>query len=140
MTGARRTTSDHDRLQGRWLQIASSIDGGVERDAPAGDEFGGGLVTELAGDTFRVVDATGTTVLAGRFVLDEATRAVDWIDAFGPDAGKPLPARYELTDTTFAFAAADAGEPRPLRVSAAPGVTLRRMVRAPAERHDPREG
>ncbi|HET9990850.1 MAG TPA: TIGR03067 domain-containing protein [Kofleriaceae bacterium] len=125
--------SDLDRLQGRWRQIASSIDGGAESVAPAGDEFAGDLVTVFERDAFRVLDAAGAVVLAGRFVLDEAAHAIDWIDAFGPDAGVPLPAIYELTATTFAFAAADAGMPRPTRLAAAPGVTLRRFVRVSDE-------
>jgi uncharacterized protein (TIGR03067 family) len=121
--------SDFDRLQGRWRQVASSIDGGAETAAPIGDEFAGDLVTIFELAAFRVLDAAGAVVLAGRFILDENARAIDWIDAFGPDAGKPLPARYELTATTFAFAAVDSAMPRPTRVAAAIGVTLRRFVR-----------
>ncbi|MEP6865738.1 MAG: TIGR03067 domain-containing protein [Deltaproteobacteria bacterium] len=122
--------SDLERLQGRWRQIASSIDGGPELEAPDGDEFAGDLVTEFAGDTFRVLDPSGAVVLAGRFVLDEAEHAVDWIDSFGADAGVVLPARYELTATTLAFAATDAGARRPVRVAPAAGITLRRFVRS----------
>jgi len=121
--------SDLDRLQGRWRQVASSIDGGTEQATPDGDEFAGALVTVFEGDTFCVVDDAGTTVLAGRFVIDEAAHAIDWIDAFGPDGGKPLPAMYELTPTTLAFAAADSGAPRPIRVAPAPGVAFRRFIR-----------
>jgi len=119
-------------MQGRWRQIASSIDGEAESAAPSDDEFAGDLVTIFDRDTFRVLDAAGAVVLAGRFVLDEAANAIDWIDSFGPDAGQPLLAYYELTATTFAFAAADAGLPRPTGLAAAPGVTLRRFVRAEA--------
>jgi uncharacterized protein (TIGR03067 family) len=121
--------SDLDHLQGRWRQVASSIDGGAETAAPIGDEFAGELVTVFERDTFRVLDATGAVVLAGRFVLDEAAHAVDWIDSIGPDAGVVLPARYELTATTLGFAAADAGTARPAHVVPAAGVTLRRFVR-----------
>lgn len=124
--------SDFELLQGRWRQVASSVDGSAEQHAPAGDEFGGGLVTEFAGDAFRVIDAAGATVLAGNFVLDEVEHAVDWIDSIGADAGVALPARYELTATTLAFAAADAGAARPIRVEPAAGVTVRRFVRVPA--------
>jgi uncharacterized protein (TIGR03067 family) len=124
------SVSDLELLQGRWRQVASSIDGGAESAAPAGDEFAGALVTIFERDTFRVLDASGTILLSGRFVLDEATHGVDWIDSFGPDAGKPLLAIYELTTTTFAFAAADADMPRPTRLAPAPGVTLRRCVRS----------
>jgi uncharacterized protein (TIGR03067 family) len=122
--------SDFDRLQGRWRQVASSIDGGAETAAPIGDEFAGDLVTIFERDTFRVLDAAGTVVLAGQFVLDETAHAIDWIDAFGADAGKPLPARYELTATTFAFAAAATDHPRPSSVSPGSNWTLRRFVRA----------
>jgi len=121
--------SDLDRLQGRWRQVASSIDGGAEHASSVGDEFAGDLTTVFAGETFCVRDAAGAIVLEGRFVLDEAAHAIDWIDSTGPDAGKPLPATYELTAATFAFAAADAGAARPMRVAPAPGVTLRRLVR-----------
>jgi uncharacterized protein (TIGR03067 family) len=123
--------SDLELLQGRWRQVASAVGGGAESAAPAADEFAGALVTIFERDTFRVIDATGVEVLAGRFVLDEVAHAVDWIDSFGPDAGKPLLAIYELTATTFAFAAADAGMSRPPQLASAPGVTLRRLVRAP---------
>ena len=121
--------SDLDRLQGRWHQVASSVDGAAEQAAPADDEFAGALVTVFSGDAFEVLGEGGAVMLAGRFVIDEAAHAIDWIDAFGPDAGRPLPAIYELTAATFAFAAADAGAPRPARVEPARGVTLRRLVR-----------
>jgi uncharacterized protein (TIGR03067 family) len=124
-----RIVTDLERLQGRWRQIASSVDGAGEQAAFAGDEFGGALVTVFAGHTFHVLDAAGVTFLAGQFVLDEAAHAVDWIDSIGADAGTVLPARYELTETTFAFAAADAGAARPVHVAPAAGVTLRRLVR-----------
>ena len=122
---------DFDRLQGRWRQVASSIDGGAEQAAAAGDEFAGELVAIFERDLFRVVDTEGTLVLAGRFVLDESAHAIDWIDSIGPDAGKPLLAIYELTATTFAFAAADTGMPRPTRIAPSAGITLRRFVRDP---------
>lgn len=122
---------DLELLQGRWRQVASAIDGGVESAAPAGDEFAGALVTIFERDTFRVIDGAGATVLAGHFVLDEAEHAVDWIDSIGADAGVVLPARYALTATTLAFAAADAGAARPSHVAPAAGITLRRFVRVP---------
>lgn len=122
-------TRDLDRLQGRWRQVASSIDGAPETAAPIDDEFAGALITVFEADTFRVLDPEGATVLEGRFLLEEAARAIDWIDSIGPDAGNPLPARYELDATTLAFAVADSGMPRPTHVRAAPGITLRRFIR-----------
>jgi len=121
--------SDFDRLQGRWRQVASSIDGAPETAAPIGDEFAGALTAVFAADTFRVLDPDGATVLEGRFLLEEAARAIDWIDSVGPDAGNRLPALYELGATTLAFAVADSGMPRPTHVRAAPGITFRRCVR-----------
>ena len=121
--------SDLELLQGRWRQVASSIDGAPEQAVPDGDEFAGALIAVFSGDAFEVLGEGGAVMLAGRFVIDEAAHALDWIDAFGPDAGTPLPAMYELTPTTLAFAAADSGAPRPTRVAPAPGVAFRRFVR-----------
>jgi len=122
--------TDLDRLQGRWRQVASSIDGAPEAAAPVADELAGAMTTMFSADTFRVLDPGGAIVLEGRFIIDETAHAIDWIDSIGPDAGKPLLAIYELSATTFAFSAADAGEPRPTRVVPMAGVTLRRFVRA----------
>jgi hypothetical protein len=85
VTGAR--TTDHDRLQGSWRQLASSVDGGAELAAPAGDEFGGALVTVFAGDTFRVLDAAG-----------EIVRACDRLDRFDGRRRRPRAARALRAD------------------------------------------
>jgi uncharacterized protein (TIGR03067 family) len=118
---------DLDRLQGRWRQIRCDANG----EENVSDEYGAAVVATIELDQFTVRNEEGTIVLHGAFVLDERTepRSIDWIDAIGPDAGKRLPAIYELTETRFVFVAADAGMPRPTAFRAGAGEVLRSFVR-----------
>jgi hypothetical protein len=50
-------------------------------------------------------------------------------DSMGDDAGKALPASYELDEGSFIFIAADEGMPRPTIFVTSPGMTLRGFVR-----------
>lgn len=116
------------RLQGAWEQI-SMEDSGVLN--PPDEHSAPGALTLIEGDQFRVLTVAGDVLLAGSFTLDSTTtpKSITWIDSIGADAGKPLPASYELTEDDFVFIAADEGQPRPTRFSTGPGQTLRRFVR-----------
>ena len=115
---------DLHHLQGTWAQIRFEENGII--DPP--DVHGGyGAITTIEGDTFAVHLPTGELLLAGRFILDPTAtpRSITWIDSMGDDAGKMLPASYELNGDSFVFIAADEGMPRPVEFATSPGLTLR---------------
>ena len=123
------TRTDFDRLQGVWSQTYLEADGVVE---PADDEHTApGAVCIFEGNTFKVVTPADDLLLKGTFELDASTtpKAITWVDSIGEDAGKKLPAIYELTDRTFRFIAADEGEPRPSQFKTVVGLTMREFAR-----------
>lgn len=125
--------SAHDlaALQGTWRQVAFEANGVA--DAP--DATGApDALTIISGTRFAVRTPQGELLLEGRFTLDASVtpKAITWIDAIGPDAGRPLPASYRLEGDRFVFIAADAGAPRPTDFRTVPGLTLRRFVRCRA--------
>ena len=122
------SVTDFHALQGAWEQIALE-DSGVTN--PADAHSAPGAITTISGDTFEVVTLEGHILLAGRFVLDADTtpKSIIWVDAIGADAGKSLPASYQLEDDHFVFIAADEGMPRPTVFSTGPGQTMRTFVR-----------
>lgn len=127
-SGGDPSADDLAALQGRWEQVGFEQDG--RPDAP--DDCGEpGAITTIRGDRFEVRTADGTLLLAGRFELDATAmpRAITWIDATGPDAGRRLPAIYELDGDRFVFIAADAGASRPVDFRGGAGLTLRRFLR-----------
>lgn len=110
------------RLQGVWRQVACEIDG--VRDAV--DEFGLQPRVAFSGNSYVVTRANGTVVIEGRFIVDPAQpKAIDWIDTIGADAGKRLPAIYELDENQLVFCAADEGQPRPTTFRTGPGQVMR---------------
>ena|ERR1700756_1343475 len=119
---------DFQALQGAWEQTALE-DGGVHN--PADDHSAPGAVTTISGDQFQVVTVDGEVLLAGSFSLDASTapKSITWMDSMGEDAGKQLPASYQLDGDHFVFIAADEGMPRPTRFSTGPGQTMRTFVR-----------
>jgi uncharacterized protein (TIGR03067 family) len=119
---------DLQQLQGAWEQVEYE-DSGISNPP---DEHGApGALTLIQGQEFRVVTLEGELLLAGHFTLDTATtpKSITWIDSMGADAGKQLPASYQLQGDDFVFIAADEGQPRPTRFRTGPGETLRRFVR-----------
>lgn len=90
----------------------------------------------ISGQSFHVVVPGGKTLIEGCFALDDAAnpKGIDWIDSMGEDAGKTLPAIYELADDRFQFAAADADMARPKGFDGGHGVTIRGFVRLQASR------
>ncbi|MGC5698927.1 TIGR03067 domain-containing protein [Pseudomonas sp. NFXW11] len=119
------------RLQGAWEQIGMEDNGVLN---PPDQHSAPGALTFIEGEQFRVVTVAGETLLRGSFTLDSSStpKAITWVDAVGEDAGKALPASYELTDDEFVFIAADEGQPRPTQFRTGPGQTLRRFVRRQA--------
>jgi uncharacterized protein (TIGR03067 family) len=122
--------SQHDleALQGQWKQVSLEIDGVAN---PPDDLSPPDGVAAFSDNRFMVHAADGKLLLEGTFILDAATspKQVDWVDAIGPDAGRPLPAIYLLEDDHFVFVAANAGAPRPMEFRAGPGQTMRTFVR-----------
>jgi uncharacterized protein (TIGR03067 family) len=119
---------DLQRLQGTWTQTRFEENGVID---PPDVHGGNGAITTIEGDTFAVHLPTGELLLAGRFIFDPTTtpRSITWIDNMGDDAGKLLPAIYELDGDSFVFVAADEGMPRPIEFVTSPGLTLRGFVR-----------
>ncbi|WP_414158275.1 TIGR03067 domain-containing protein [Pseudomonas sp. BNK-45] len=117
-----------EALQGAWEQISMEDSGVLD---PPDEHSAPGALTLIEGNRFRVVTVAGDTLLAGSFSLDSSTqpKSITWVDSIGADAGKPLPASYQLSADEFVFIAADEGQPRPTRFSTGPGQTLRRFVR-----------
>jgi len=110
--------SDQDRLQGTWRQVEAHTDGE--------DEYAGDVLTTFEADRFTVHRADGTVLLHGTFVV-HPRNAIDWIDAIGPDAGRTLCARYELTANELLFVVGDPDRPNSL--DRQPGQVLRRCER-----------
>ena len=115
------------KLQGAWRQVRLEADG-IENPA---EEFDAGGTTVFSGTTFTVYNLDGSVVLEGSFSIDASTspKAIDWIDSIGPDAGKALPASYELDGDTFVFIAGNEGSRRPTAFATKMGETMRSFVR-----------
>ena len=121
--------ADFDQLQGVWSPTYLEADGIA--DPPDDEHTAPGAVCIFEGDRFRVVAPGDVLLLEGTFELGATAspKAITWIDSIGEDAGKALPAIYELTETTFRFVAADEGGPRPMRFETVAGLTLREFIR-----------
>jgi uncharacterized protein (TIGR03067 family) len=112
-----------EKFQGTWRQVAHERDGVVD---PL-DERGWEPRVTFSGDTFVVTLADGSTAIKGTFKLDptQEPKAVDWMDTFGPDAGKIFLAIYSLEGDRLVFCAAEDGQARPTEFRAGPGQDLR---------------
>ncbi|MFN4011767.1 MAG: TIGR03067 domain-containing protein [Pannonibacter sp.] len=121
-------TAELDKLQGQWRQVRFEENGVVN---PPDTHGAPEAITTITGTRFHVGVPDGPTLLEGSFTLDPATapKSITWIDSIGEDAGKSLPAIYDLTDTQFVFVAADEGMERPAAFRSGPGLTLRGFVR-----------
>jgi uncharacterized protein (TIGR03067 family) len=122
--------SDLDLIQGAWLQVDLE-ENGVSN--PPDELSPPGAVTTFRENQFEVRTIEGILLLEGSFELDPlaSPKAVDWIDAIGPDAGKRLPAIYKLEMENFVFIAADPDSPRPEVFRTGPGQTMRTFIRKP---------
>ena len=120
---------DFNRLQGAWSQTYFEADGVV--DPPNDPHTAPGAVCIFRGNEFEVLTPDNDLLLKGTFELDASTtpKAITWVDSIGEDAGKELPAIYELTDRTFRFIAADEGAPRPTQFETVIGLTMREFAR-----------
>ncbi len=120
--------NDLDRLQGEWVQVSFEENALVD---PPHSHGADGAVMTVTGQSFHVTIPEGETLVEGHFTLDEAAhpKRIDWIDSIGQDAGKTLPAIYELADDHFRFAAADAEMERPRTFDGGQGITIRGFVR-----------
>lgn len=122
------SAADLDALQGSWEQVYMEADGIA---SPPDAHAEAGAVTTIAANHFAVHSVGGTLLLEGTFTLDATTRpkSITWMDSFGPDAGKQLPASYLLDEGIFAFIAADEGAPRPTVFRTTDGLTMRLFLR-----------
>ena len=120
--------TDLAALQGCWEQVYLEVDGvpNPPDDYTAPDTF---LV--IKGNSFSVRRNSGEVMLEGVFELDASTspKSITWVDSTGPDAGKRLPASYQLERDRFTFIAADEGAPRPTIFRTGPGLTMRALAR-----------
>ena len=125
-------TNDSDQdlaaLQGQWEQVAFEENG--MRGSP-GDLGASGSITTFDGCRFSVHTPGGELLLEGTFALDASVRpkAITWTDSIGADAGKRLPASYELNDDRFLFIAAGEGDPRPTAFRTKRGQVMRAFTR-----------
>lgn len=119
---------DLDRLQGKWVQVSFEENGFVD---PPDSHGADGAVMTICKQSFHVAIPAGETLIEGGFTLHEAAdpKRIDWIDSIGEDAGKVLPAIYELAGDRFRFAAADAQMERPKTFEGGQGITIRGFVR-----------
>ncbi|WP_420853086.1 TIGR03067 domain-containing protein [Salinicola corii] len=80
---------------------------------------------------FTVRTRDGTVLIEGSFEIDPSKhpKRITWIDSMGPDAGKRLPAIYNIDDDRFRFIAADEGQPWPTEFKTVPGLTMRSFRR-----------
>jgi uncharacterized protein (TIGR03067 family) len=122
------SSADLDALQGCWEQIYAEVDGIAN---PPDDHAALGVLATMSGNDFVVRRSSGEILLRGKFELDASTspKSITWIDSIGPDAGKRLPASYQLEQDSFTFIAADEGAPRPMAFRTSAGLTMRAFKR-----------
>ncbi|MCW8808004.1 MAG: TIGR03067 domain-containing protein [Rhodanobacter sp.] len=122
------SAQDLEALQGAWEQVAFEENGVLD---PPDDHGAPGALTMINGQHFAVRTREGDLLLEGAFTLDVSVtpKAIYWVDSIGSDAGKKLPASYELDGDHFAFIAGDEGAPRPVEFQTVPGQTMRTFVR-----------
>lgn len=115
-------------LQGQWEQVGFEENG---LRGSSGEHGAMGAITTIDGCRFSVRATGGELLLERTFALDASVRpkAITWMDSIGADAGKRLPASYELNDDHFVFIAADEGDPRPTAFRTKPGQVMRAFVR-----------
>ncbi len=120
--------TDLGSVQGKWKQLTFEENG--TPNAP--DTHGSpNAILTIAAQSFYVAVPGEAALIKGRFTLDGSAhpKRIDWIDSIGDDAGKLIPAIYELEADSFRFAAADPDMTRPVDFSGGPGITIRAFVR-----------
>ena len=122
------SSADLEALQGCWEQVYLEVDGIAN---PPDEHTAPGALATISGNDFFVRRTSGEVLLQGVFELNASTspKSITWIDSIGADAGKRIPASYELEQDSFTFIAADEGAPRPLVFRTSPGLTMRAFRR-----------
>lgn len=122
------THRDLAALQGQWEQVGFEADG---RSDSQDESAASGAITIIDGHRFTVRISEGALLLEGTFTLDASVcpKAITWVDSIGADAGKRLPASYELSGDRFLFIAADEGAPRPTTFRTHAGQVMRTFIR-----------
>jgi uncharacterized protein (TIGR03067 family) len=127
---SRNSEKDMALLQGVWEQVRHESNGVAISDSVL--DVAGTHVT-FTGNEFTVTSAKGEILLKGTFLLDAATipRQVTWIDATGPDQGKPVSAIYSISGDELVFVYTRDGAIKPTDFRADPGQAMRRFARRP---------
>jgi len=122
------TDQDVAILQGQWEQVGFEENGST---GSTSEHRASGAITTINGYRFSVRAVGGELLLEGTFSLDASVKpkAITWMDSIGADAGKRLPASYELDGDHFVFIVADEGASRPTEFRRKHGQILRRFVR-----------
>jgi uncharacterized protein (TIGR03067 family) len=122
------SSRDLAALQGQWEQVEWEEDGVLN---PPDNLSPPGVLTTFRGNHFTVCSAEGVLLLEGTCTLDASVvpKAIEYVDAMGPDRGKVLKGIYKLEGNTFSFIAADEGMPRPTEFKTGRGQTKRVFVR-----------
>lgn len=120
--------TDLGSLQGRWKQLAFEENGTPNAPDTHGSPK---AIMTIAEQSFHVAVPGEEALITGSFTLDGSAhpKRIDWIDSIGDDAGKLIPAIYELEGDRFRFAAADPDMTRPEDFSGGQGITIRAFVR-----------
>ena len=120
--------ADQQALQGRWMQVAFEENG--RSDTP--DKHGSPkAVMTILDQTFHVAVPGESALIEGSFMMEGSAhpKRIDWFDRIGDDAGKLIPAIYEIEGDRFRFAAADPDMTRPKDFSGGHGITIRSFIR-----------
>lgn len=120
--------SDLELLQGCWSQVSFEENGITDTPDTHGSP---NAVMTIAGCTFHVAVPGEETLIEGNFTMDGShhPKHIDWIDSIGDDAGKVIPAIFELQKDSFKFAAADPDMARPKSFTGGQGITIRAFAR-----------
>jgi len=115
-------------LQGQWEQVGFEENGVTTSTS---EHSAWGATTTISGCRFNVRTSGGELLLEGTFTLGASVRpkAITWMDSIGADAGKRLPASYELNSDRFVFIVADEGALRPTEFRTKAGQVMRMFVR-----------
>lgn len=110
-------------LEGTWRQVAATENGEAI-------DHGDDVILEMVDSRFTVT-RNGALEIEGTFTVDsnQNPMSIDWKDRFGADSGKIFKAFCVVQQDYFEFSAADEGLPRPERLEATQGHTVRRFVR-----------
>jgi uncharacterized protein (TIGR03067 family) len=109
-------THDSKHIQGTWLPTKATL-GGVEMT----NDFLNATVLTMDNGNYKVVVAGQPDY--GHYTIDPTAKpkTIDVLGTEGPNAGKKIPAIYELHRNTLRICYGLGGGPRPAEFKSAPG-------------------